>query len=91
MNAVKCSEVCNNAPRDRQHPGLPQRATHAGKEAGQQTDRLNSKPSKQTSEGKNGELNMISNSEVQASVTLSSLFLRQANMKSGKHEIRHCK
>ncbi|XP_043958418.1 myocardin isoform X9 [Gambusia affinis] len=53
MNAVKCSEVCNDAPRDRRHPGLPQRATHAGREAGRQTDGPGHRPRKQTSEGKN--------------------------------------
>lgn len=60
MNAVKCSEICNNAPQDRQHPGLPLRATHAGREAGEQTDRPNHKLRKQTSKGKNGEFNIIS-------------------------------
>uniref|UniRef100_A0A3Q2QZI3 Myocardin n=1 Tax=Fundulus heteroclitus TaxID=8078 RepID=A0A3Q2QZI3_FUNHE len=53
MNAVKCSEICNSAPRDTQHPGLPQRATHAGREAGQQKDRANHKLRKQTNEDRN--------------------------------------
>lgn len=94
MNAVKCSEVCNDAPRDRRHPGLPQRATHAGREAGRQTDRPSHRPRKQTNEGKNGEFNYISKfSKVQAFVMdiflnffLFLAFLRYANMKLGRVE-----
>ncbi|KAM4525622.1 myocardin isoform 2-T3 [Odontesthes bonariensis] len=48
MSAVKCSEV-----RHRQHPGLPQRATQARGDDGQQAERTNHRLRKQSTEGKN--------------------------------------